>query len=102
MERLTRTIKVSNTSIVVYTKGKYEDTTAAEMEYEDVRNVMRRLSEYEETGLTPERIEELDERDTAKEARPISENALHVVCANCKQIIFKGYIFCPECGQRQK
>lgn len=64
--------------------------------------ICRKLADYEDTGLTPEQIQKLKERDTVKEARPISENALHVVCANCKQIIFKGCIFCPECGQRQK
>lgn len=61
MKRLTRVIKVDGESVVVYTKGKYEDTTAAEMEYKDVRNVMRRLSEYEDTGLDPEQIQELKE-----------------------------------------
>lgn len=73
----------------------------AKMAY-DTRKRLEELKPYEDTGLDPEQIRELKERNTAKEARPFSENALHVVCANCKQIIFKGYIFCPECGQRQK
>lgn len=68
----------------------------------DTRKRLEELKPYEDTGLDPEQIRELKERNTAKEVRTISENALHVVCANCKQIIFKGYIFCPECGQRQK
>lgn len=106
MERLTRTIKVSNTSIVVYTKGKYEDTTAAEMEYEDVRNVMRRLSEYEETGLTPERIEELDERDTAKAMIITGFNyAIGCKVGECPKCgaMTRDYLrFCGDCGQRLK
>lgn len=111
MERLTRTIKVSNTSIVVYTKGKYEDTTAAEMEYEDVRNVMRRLSEYEETGLTPEQIRELKDRDTAKapdyEGDGYDNKGEMIydtwICPNCGkhyEVDYDDYDFCPNCGQR--
>ena len=66
MERLTKVINVCGKTVVVYTRGKYEDTTTGEMRHEDIRNVMRRLSDYEDTGLTPEQIRELKERDTAK------------------------------------
>lgn len=66
MERLTKVINACGKTIIVYTQGKYEDTTAGEMEHEDIRNVMKRLSDYEDTGLTPEEITELKERDTAK------------------------------------
>lgn len=37
MERLTRVIKGYGKDVVVYTKGKCEDTTAGEMEVKDVR-----------------------------------------------------------------
>ena len=66
MERLTKVINTCGKTVVVYTRGKYEDTTTGEMRHEDIRNVMRRLSDYEDTGLTPEQIRELKERDTAK------------------------------------
>lgn len=66
MERLTKVINACGKTVVVYTRGKYEDTTTGEMRHEDIRNVMRRLSDYEDTGLTPEQIRELKERDTAK------------------------------------
>lgn len=66
MERLIRVIKVRGESVVVYTKGKYGDTTAGGMRNEDIRNVMKRLHDYEGTGITPEKIMELKERDTAK------------------------------------
>lgn len=39
MERLTKVL----TKTVVYTKGKYEDTTSAEMTTEDVRTVLKNL-----------------------------------------------------------
>lgn len=62
MERLTRVIKGFGDDIIVYTQGKYDDTTAGEMEYKDVRNVMKRLSEYENTSLTPPEAMDLKER----------------------------------------
>jgi hypothetical protein len=36
MERLTKTIKTPQREVIMYTKGKYEDTTGAEMEYQDL------------------------------------------------------------------
>lgn len=37
MERLTKVIAAYGKNVVVYTRGKYEDTTAGEMEVKDVR-----------------------------------------------------------------
>lgn len=102
MERLTRAVRARGKSVVVYTKGKYEDTTVGEMEHKDIRNVMKHLSDYEDTGLTPAEIWELKERDAAKAARPISNRSLYGICLNCGQTIFKEYRFCPECGQKLK
>lgn len=101
MKRLTRVIKVDGKSVVVYTKGIYEDTTAAEMEHKDVRNVMRRLSEYEDTGLDPEQIQELKERDTAK--APEEFDGHWYKCPTCGKYAggLKGN-FCHVCGQRLK
>lgn len=59
MERLTKTIITPQREVIVYTKGKYEDTTGAEMEYQDIRKVLKRLARYEDTGLTPEQIMKL-------------------------------------------
>lgn len=105
MERLTRTINVRGNSIVVYTKGKYEDTTAAEMRNEDIREVMKKLAEYERTKLTPEQIRELKERDTAKPPIDIEDNYGFFVCPSCGNSIyasddFKSHKFCLNCGQR--
>lgn len=80
MERLTRVIKGYGKDVVVYTKGKYEDTTAGEMEVKDVRNVMGKLSDYENTGLTPAEIRELKERDTAKAPVPFPVDAERRLC----------------------
>lgn len=102
MERLTKEIVTKQGKVVVYTKGKYKDTTAAEMECCDIRNVLRKLSGYENTGLTPPQIMELKERNAAKATRPISEKSLFAICPNCGQTIFRDHRFCPECGQRLK
>ena len=67
-----------------------------------------RLAEYEETGLTPEQVQELKERDTAK--KPIKTKGLKnfhgniykVVgeCSNCGCGVSNRMRFCDECGQR--
>lgn len=64
--------------------------------------ICKKLADYEDTGLTPEQIMELKERDTAKPARPISDRSLYAICPNCGQTIFKEHRFCPDCGQRLK
>ncbi len=56
MERLTEVL----TKTVVYTKGKYEDTTPAEMTTNDVRTVLKKLAEYEDIG-TPAELKQLKE-----------------------------------------
>lgn len=108
MERLTKVINACGKTVVVYTRGKYEDTTTGEMRHEDIRNVMRRLSDYEDTGLTPEQIRELKERDTAK--APIKDTDSGVrytddyICPNCGRHFTGTGIaaFCYRCGQRLK
>lgn len=108
MERLTRVIKAHGKSVVVYTKGKYEDTTAGEMEHKDIRNVMKRLSDYEDTGLTPEQIRELADRDTAKtvqkaDEQPYFRKRFHsYTCPVCRKKIESRWKFCGYCGQRLK
>ena len=105
MERLTKVINACGKTVVVYTRGKYEDTTTGEMRHEDIRNVMRRLSDYEDTGLTPEQIRELKERDTAK--APIQygdEDEPILRCPHCDENVTDltecGFNFCPYCGGR--
>lgn len=60
-----------------------------------------RLKKYEDTGLTPEQVQQLKERDTAK--KPIKNGAKftpiyeYPVCG-CKDVSWQS--FCDECGQR--
>lgn len=108
MERLIRIIKARGESVVVYTKGRYEDTTAGEMRSDDIRNVMKRLHEYEDTSLTPEQIRELKERDTAKAPEEIQDayGDTRLICPNCRKSVINYFNrsrtpqFCMICGQR--
>ena len=66
---------------------------------------MNLLREYEDTGLTPEQIMELAERDTAKSPIDIEDNYGFFVCPSCGNSIyasddFESHKFCLNCGQR--
>ena len=68
---------------------------------------IERLGMYEDTGLTPEEIMELKERDTAKSPIDIEDNYGFFVCPSCGNSIyasddFESHKFCLNCGQRIK
>ena len=71
-------------------------------------NAVALLEEYEYTGLTPEQVQELKERDTAKVATKVSDSGVRYtddyICPNCgKHFIGTGIAeFCYHCGQRLK
>ena len=63
------------------------------------------LKEYEDTGLTPQEIMELKERDTAKAPVDIDEEFDMYVCPSCNMAIGamgnrEEHKFCLNCGQR--
>ena len=70
---------------------------------------MNLLREYEDTGLTPEEILELKERNTPKEAvyegDGYSDEEMVYdtwICPNCGakyEVDYDDYDFCPDCGQ---
>ena len=85
-----------------------------EGEFDEIlKTISLRLKYYEDTGLTPEQIRELKERDTEK-APEIHENKRSSVytCPSCNLVLInkdekgwfcgKHYKFCPDCGQRIK
>lgn len=55
------------------------------------------LARYEDTGLTPEQIRKLKDRDTA--VKPISSDRCNM-CRNCCERLMPIDRFCPNCGQR--
>lgn len=63
------------------------------------------LARYEDTGLDPDQIRELKERDTAKAPIDIEDNYGFFVCPSCGNSIyasddFESHKFCLNCGQR--
>lgn len=65
------------------------------------------LKRYEDTGLTPEQIAELKERNTAKAPVDIDEEFDMYVCPSCNMAIGamgdrEEHKFCLNCGQRLK
>lgn len=66
---------------------------------------MNLLRNYEDTGLTPEQIRDLKERDTAKAPVDTDDEFDMYVCPNCDMAIGtigdkKSHKFCLNCGQR--
>ncbi len=74
----------------------------AKMAY-DTRKRLEELKPYEDTGLTPEQIMELKERDTEYFCKTSMFDHESVVC-KCGNDIEKdsGFKFCPYCGNRIK
>ena len=63
------------------------------------------LGEYEDTGLTPEQIRKLKERDTAKTPVDTDDEFDMYVCPSCDMAIGtigdkRAHNFCLNCGQR--
>lgn len=68
---------------------------------------MEKLAAYENTGLTPDQIMELKERDTAKAPVDIDDDFDIFVCPSCNMAIGtmggrEQHHFCLNCGQRLK
>ena len=81
--------------------------------YECMRRAIEELQQYcpdnvfEDTGLTPEQIRELKERDTAKAPVDIDDEFDMYVCPSCNMAIGtigdkRNHHFCLNCGQRLK
>ena len=66
---------------------------------------MCELKAYEDTGLTPEQIMELKERDTAMEINEIHVDEYYCPACGAENNCDQGVVednFCPRCGQRLK
>ena len=80
------------------------DLNIAEMAH-DVRKRLEELKPYEDTGLTPEQIRELADRDKAKAPIDADEDYGFFTCPSCGEAIYasddcKSHKFCLNCGQR--
>lgn len=97
MERLT----VKGPSGLISLKNKSEN---------GANQAIKCLSEYEDTGLTPDQIRELKERDTAKAPEEVSDafGDARLVCPHCRNSVINYFNrsrppqFCMICGQHLK
>ena len=80
---------------------KKMDKCECRKEHEELKEFLEELQEYEDTGLDPEQIRELKERDTEKE--PEVFDGHWYKCPTCGMYAggLKGN-FCHRCGQRLK
>ena len=110
MERLTKWIDENHVCYAICQKecpdGIYKDNPACMCTASKM--AMKRLLEYEDTGLTPEQIRELKERDTAKAPEEIQDafGDGRLICPNCRNSVINYFNrsrppkFCMICGQR--
>lgn len=86
-------------------KHKYDKVFTGQLDVakmaHDTRKRLEELKPYEDTGLDPEQIRELKERDTAK--APEEFDGHWYKCPTCGKYAggLKGN-FCHRCGQRLK
>lgn len=85
--------------------GRGPSEKCKECEFDD--RICVTIGKYEDTGLTPQEIMELKERDTAKAPREICDEYGYFVCPSCGNSIyasddFESHKFCLNCGQRVK
>lgn len=68
-------------------------------------DICETLADYEDTGLTPEQIRELKERDTAMEINEIHVDEYYCPACGAENNCDQGVVednFCPRCGKRLK
>ena len=72
---------------------------------EKKEDLVNALAAYENTGLTPDQIMELKERDTAMQIKEIHLDEYYCPACGSENNCNLGIVedrFCPECGQRLK
>ncbi len=111
MSRLTKRIHNSDgENIVVYTAGKFTDTTAAEMTSSDVRNVLRVLANYEDAEENnDQQVRHGGWKGYTTSAYIGSENEYgdpryadrrFYRCSECRYGSVVRSKFCPNCGAK--
>lgn len=110
MQRLTQRYGKGNWSLIGVPWGSLREgmVITGDMQ-EKLYGALYKLKDYEDTGLTPEQLQELKEQDTAK---PLLERHyeelgekpyIKYICPNgCKIQPLRKSNFCSLCGQRLK
>lgn len=111
MEKLTERFDNGQAAVMGCGKNCKYDYKYCRNHYEEcpeINKIYERLAEYEDTGLTPEQIRELREKNTQKEAiyeiygdQGDGADPDVWICPNCEAVydIYDDYDFCPNCGQ---
>lgn len=109
MERLTERFDNGQAAVMGCGENCKYDYKYCRNHYEDcpeINKIYERLAEYEDTGLTPEQIQELEVRNTAKAAIITGHNRAIGCkvgeCPTCGAMTRDYLEFCSECGQRIK
>ena len=108
MDRITKRIDDTHACYAICEKecpdGIYADNPACMCAASKM--AMKRLLEYEDTGLTPDQIRKLKDRDTARAAIITGYNRAIGCkvgeCPKCGAMTRDYLTFCSECGQRIK
>lgn len=107
MDRITKRIDDTHACYAICEKecpdGIYADNPACMCAASKM--AMKRLLEYEDTGLAPAEIRELKERDTAMEINDIHVDEYYCPACGAENNCDQGVVednFCPRCGQRLK
>ena len=110
MERITKRIDETHACYAICEKecpdGICEDNPACVCTASKM--AMKRLLEYEDTGLTPEQIRALKERDTAQSPEEVQDTYgdTRLICPHCRNSVINYFNrsrppqFCMICGQR--
>ena len=71
-----------------------------EAECNAIDDCIKKLSAYEDTGLTPEQVRELAEKQTPMKAEKSKSVQYPYRCPQCGFLLEVGYKHCISCGQR--
>ena len=103
MEQLKMEISATITDKAVEFQNKVIGISLEKWGYSkaDVEKAMKELSEYKGTGLSPDEIMKLKEREEEKDmiVKEIYGTILYQ-CPVCEEIVYCADTFCPNCGQR--
>lgn len=100
MERLTKKSNVGEYLPVRHLNLRHEDTTSEQ----NLTDILDGLGKYEDTGLTPEEIREIAEKEEPKKVEEVAlPYGKGFECKNCGNELsvneFNG-IYCHWCGQK--
>ena len=103
MERLTQKDEQGNWCI----RGlRWEDTYPGAVitrnTYERIYGVSNKLLDYEDTGLAPEQVRELAEKQKPMKVEKLKSAQYPYRCPACGYLLEIGYKHCISCGQRVK